>query len=240
MHTARDTERPANASAVATRSDAAYRALKSLLLRGEFALNVRLGEERLANQLGVSRTPIREALRRLDTEGLVDPHPEGGYQPCVPDVATMRHLYEVRAGLELQALGRPARHGTRHDPAIIEPLRDQWRQLAEGPAPEPDPNFVVLDEAYHVALATAAGNEVLVDMLRQVNDRIRIVRMQDFLTQERIDDTIAEHRTIAELVLAGDIVSAEASFTSHLAHSMAVVEQRVQAALVRMLMGGRR
>lgn len=227
-------------SATASRGDATYRTLKALLLDGAFPLNVRLGEERLATQLGVSRTPVREAMKRLFAEGLVVPHPDGGFQPWVPQVSTMRDLYEARSGLELQALLRPGHHGTRHDAARLGELRDRWQALADGPPPEPDPNFVLLDEDFHVQLATAAGNHVLVEMLQQVNDRIRLVRMQDFLTQERIDATIAEHLELVGLVLDGDIVTAEARFVHHLAHSMAVVEQRVQTALARMLMGGRR
>ena len=119
-------------SASGGQGDRAYRILKTRLLVGEFPPNVRLGEERLASMLEVSRTPIREAFKRLESEGLVGSHPDGGYQPIVPDVTVMRHLYEVRSGLELQALQRPARMGTRHDPAILEPLRDQWRALAQG------------------------------------------------------------------------------------------------------------
>jgi len=148
---------------IESRGDQAYRGLKTRLLMGEFPINVRLGEERLAAMIGVSRTPIREALKRLAAEGLVGTHPEGGYQPLVPDVTVMRHLYEVRAGLELQALQRPGRMGTRHDPAIMEPLRDQWRALADGPLPAPDPGFVLLDESFHITLASAADNDVAVD-----------------------------------------------------------------------------
>jgi len=223
---------------IESRGDQAYRGLKTRLLMGEFPINVRLGEERLAAMIGVSRTPIREALKRLAAEGLVGTHPEGGYQPLVPDVTVMRHLYEVRAGLELQALQRPGRMGTRHDPAIMEPLRDQWRALADGPLPAPDPGFVLLDESFHITLASAADNDVAVDFLRQVNERIRLVRMHDFLLQPRIEATITEHLNLAELVLAGDIVGAEAAFTQHLGDSMAVVEERVSGAIVRMLTGG--
>jgi DNA-binding GntR family transcriptional regulator len=223
-----------------SRGDEAYRALKTRLLLGEFPLNVRLGEERLASLLQVSRTPVREALKRLYSEGLLEHHPDGGgYQPLVPDVTVMRHLYEVRAGLELQALQRPARLGTRHDPAILEPLRDQWRHL-QAERPQPDPSFVLLDESFHLQLAQAAGNQALVDLLRQVNERIRVVRMLDFLSEERIEATITEHLGLAELVLAGHHVEAEGAFTEHLAVSMAVVEERVQAALARMVAGGRR
>ena len=221
-----------------SRGDQAYRVLKTKLLMGEFPLNVRLVEEKLGAMIGVSRTPIREALKRLQAEGLVGSHAEGGYQPIVPDVTVMRHLYEVRAGLELQALQRPMRMGTRHDPAIIEPLRDQWRALSLGALPEPDPNFVLLDESFHIALATAASNDVAVGFLRQVNERIRLVRMHDFLSQPRIAATIAEHLNLVELVLAGDIVTAEAAFSQHLGDSMAVVEERVRGAIVRMLTGG--
>ncbi|MET0578609.1 MAG: GntR family transcriptional regulator [Ilumatobacteraceae bacterium] len=215
--------------------DRAYRVLKTRLLVGEFPPNVRLGEERLASMLEVSRTPIREAFKRLESEGLVGCHPDGGYQPIVPDVTVMRHLYEVRAGLELEALQRPARLGTRHDPAVLEPLRDQWRALAAEPTPEPDPNFVLLDESFHVGLATSAGNDVAVGFLRQVNERIRLVRMHDFLSQARIETTISEHLNIVERVLADDAIGAEAAFTQHLGDSMAVVEERVRGAIVRML-----
>jgi DNA-binding GntR family transcriptional regulator len=243
MHTAGHPDVAAAAPVAAespSRSDEAYRSLKTRLLLGEFPLNVRLGEERLAALLQVSRTPVREALKRLFSEGLLERHPDGGgYQPLVPDVTVMRHLYEVRAGLELQALQRPARLGTRHDPAVLEPLRDQWRRLrAERPAP--DPSFVLLDESFHLQLARSAGNQVLVDLLRQVNERIRVVRMLDFLSEERIEATIEEHIGIAELVLAGRDVDAEGAFSSHLAVSMAVVEERVQAALARMVSGARR
>jgi len=116
-----------------SRGAAVYRDLKARLLTAEFPLNVRLGEERLASLLSVSRTPVREALKRLHAEDLVGPHPEDGYQPIVPDVVVIGQLYELREGLELQALQRPGRIGERHDPAVLEPLRDQWRALVVGP-----------------------------------------------------------------------------------------------------------
>ena len=236
--TGRASERERDRPVAGAQGDRAYRMLKTRLLDGDFPPNVRLGEERLAAMVEVSRTPIREALKRLQAEGLVDAHPDGGYQPIIPDVTVMRHLYEVRAGLELQALQRPGRHGSRHDPAVLEPLRDQWRALRSEPTPEPDPNFVLLDESFHIGLATAAGNDVAVGMLRQVNERIRLVRMHDFLTQARIETTIREHLDIVEHVLSGDVIGAEAAFSQHLGDSMAVVEERVRGAIVRMLTGG--
>jgi DNA-binding GntR family transcriptional regulator len=223
----------------ALRSEQTYALLKRRLLLGEFPLNARLGEERLAALVGVSRTPVREALMRLHAEGLVRRGGDGGYVPVVPDVTLMRDLYEVRIGLEIQALHRPGRHGTVHDREVLEALRDEWRALLgddaiDGGAPEPDPGFVLLDEAFHITLAEAAGNPVLADQLRVVSERIRIVRMQDFLDPGRIEATVAEHLGLVEAVLGGDLREAEERFTVHVGQSMAVVEQRVAAAIARM------
>jgi len=220
------------------RREHAYDRLKTALLVGDYPLNRRLAEERLAAQLGVSRTPVREALLRLAAEGLVERSPEGGWYPTAPDVAAVHDLYEVRLVLELQGLRRPVQVGrsTAHDPAALEPLRDEWRALSAA-APEPDPGFVTLDEDFHVRLAASSGNPTLADLLRLVNERIRIVRMHDFLTEERVRRTIVQHIEIVEAVLAGDLTLAVARFGVHLGESMAVVEDRATRALARMASG---
>jgi DNA-binding GntR family transcriptional regulator len=221
------------------RSERAYDELKRRLLVGDFPLNVRLAEERLAAALGVSRTPVRAALARLGVEGLVERVPDGGYQPAVPDVGAVAHLYEVRVALELQALRRRGLHGGRHDLGALVALRAEWGQLA-GEAYEPDPGFVLLDESFHLGLAEAGGNPVLVEVLRQLSDRIRLVRMQDFLTPGRIEETIAEHLAILDALLDGDDVGAQARLVTHIDGSQAVVAERVHRAIVRMASGGTR
>ncbi len=218
------------------RREHAYDELKRQLLMGDFPLHLRLGEERLAALLGVSRTPIREALLRLHAEGLIGPHPEGGYRPIAPAVDQVHDLYEVRMALELQALRRPAEHGTTHDIVDLELLRDEWLVLSDK-QPEPDPGFVTLDEDFHVRLAAASGNPSLADLLRIVNERIRVVRMHDFLTAERVRRTVTQHLEIVDALLAGDLPTALARFGRHLGESMAVVEQRAAQALARMATG---
>ena len=228
MYTAQDPERSAP-----SRAQLAYADLKNRVLQGEFPLNVRLGEERLASLVGVSRTPIREALSRLEVEGLVVRAPDGGFLPVVPDVAGMRQLYEVRVGLELQALRRPSRLGIEHDRDVLSALRAEWVELTHE-EPEAEPGFVLLDESFHLTLAAAAGNPMLVDVLRQINERIRIVRMQDFLVPERVERTIREHVVLVDAVLAGDVVEAERQLVTHIDDSVAVVEERVTKAIARM------
>jgi DNA-binding GntR family transcriptional regulator len=233
MYTGLHPERPAS-----SRAELAYADLKQRLLVGEFPINARLGEERLAALLGVSRTPVREALSRLHTEGLVTKAEDGGYFPAVPDVTVMRQLYEVRIGLELLALRLPSRFGGAHDRDELEQLRDDWLVLRDE-GHEPDPTFVLLDESFHVALVETAGNEVLADLLRQVNDRIRVVRMQDFMADGRIETTVTEHVGIVDAVLVGDEALAEARILAHIDLSKSVVEERVARAIARMASGGR-
>jgi DNA-binding GntR family transcriptional regulator len=239
MYTALDTPHDSEPAVVSRLGEDAYSAVKHRLLSGEFAINVRLVETRLAAELGVSRTPVREALNRLAAELLLRPHPDGGFQPRVPDTAAIGELYEVRAALELHALRRPMTSGVPHQMAILYPLRAQWVSLQTGPPPMPSPEFVLLDEAFHVALALASGNRATAEMLGRVNEQIRIVRMQDFLDEERIRLTIDEHLEILSQVESGDLAAAETAFTTHLSDSLAFVSSRTEAAIARMVSAGR-
>lgn len=220
-----------------SRGDRVHAELKHRLLNGEFPLNVRLAEQPIGDLLDVSRTPVREALLRLLGEGLVHRATDCGYYPVAPDVVVAHHLYEVRRGLELQALDRPSATGGKHDRSTLLDLQEDWQATAEE-AHEPSPSFVLLDESFHVRLAEAAGNPMLVDLLRQVNERIRVVRMQDFLDPTRIEATISEHLGIVEAVIEDDLPEAQRRFCCHLDRSVAVVEERVTTALVRMATAG--
>ncbi len=233
MYTTSDTS-----SHALPRSARVYRQLKTGLLQGEFPLNVRLGEERLAALLGCSRTPVREALSRLHSEGIVVRLADGGFAPTAPDIAATHEVYELRLALELFALRRPATTGHTHDRDRLEQLAELWRGLEAAPPSDADPTFVLADEGFHIGLAEAAGNVALVDVLRQLNERIRIVRMQDFLSIDRIVSTIAEHLEILDVLLAGDLQAAEAALATHIERSKEVVDQRVLLAIARMVGAG--
>lgn len=219
-----------------SRRERAYTDLKWRLLVGDFVAGERLGEERLAALLGVSRTPVREALLRLYAESLVVRLPDGGYAPAVPDLVGVRDLYEVRMSLELAALHRPDAAGIERDEALIDALVETWRAYRASP-PEPDPSFVVADEHFHVSLATSAGNGAFVEFLESVNARIRSIRMRDFLSAERIATTIDEHLAILAAVAAGAVDDADAYLTEHLRQSMEVASARAASALDRMAGG---
>lgn len=213
--------------------------LKHRLLVGDFGPGARLGEERLAGELGVSRTPVREALARLHSEGLVERLADGGYGPTLVDLHQVRELYEIRFALERSALRRPVEGGAPHDPEQLLALQADWTALDR---PEGDDeiagDFVLLDEDFHERVAAAAGNASLVDLLHRVNERIRIVRMQDFLTAERVVLTVEQHLGVLDALLDGDLGEAEVRLVGHFEESLAVVEERAALTIARML--GRR
>lgn len=212
----------------------AYAELKRQLLAGDHSFGSRLVEASLGRSLGVSRTPIRDALARLHAEGLVVRLAEGGYSPTVPDLHTVAELYEVRRHLEFGALHRGV-----HDPEQLRALAADWADTT-APASDRDcaPEFVLLDESFHLALAAAAGNHSLVEHLRRVNERIRLVRMHDFLTVDRVARTITEHRAIVATLLDGRPDAAARALAGHLDVSERVVGERAAAAVGRMLRGG--
>jgi DNA-binding GntR family transcriptional regulator len=208
-------------------ADRVYSQLRDRLLRGEVPLGRRLIEERLADEFETSRTPVREALRRLEGDGHLVRAPEGGLRPSVPNVKSMSQLYEVRIAIEELNVRRAATVGDR---AVLEDVRSEWRSLR----PDGGPDFVHADERFHRRLAEAGGNEVAARVLGDVNDRIRVMRIHDFTTEDRVRATISEHLEIVEAVLAGDPDAGASFMRAHVQRSAMVVRDRVGAALARM------
>jgi DNA-binding GntR family transcriptional regulator len=213
-----------------TASEAAHQAIKSWILAGEIPLGMRISEGRVAARLSMSRTPVREALLRLHAERFVERHLEGGYRVNHPRARAMHELYDVRRALELFALRCAVEQ---HERERLVELREDWAAMAAD-MPEPGPDFVLLDEAFHNELAAAGGNGELVDALQRVAERIRPVRTHDFLMAGRIAATIAEHEGILDATLAGD-PRAVTLLDEHICASQRLVETAVARVLDRML-----
>jgi DNA-binding GntR family transcriptional regulator len=225
-----------NGTRTATQADRVYSDLRERLLRGDLPIGRRLVEQQLAEQFETSRTPVREALRRLEGDGHIVRDRSGGMCPSAPSVKSMRELYEVRAALEELCARRAASNGDR---ARIEAIDQDWRALDaawhDTRALPRGPDFVYADESFHRALAGASGNDVADTLLGDLNDRIRILRIHDFTTDDRIGATITEHLEIVGRVLARDADAAAAFMRAHVQRSALVVRERVGSALARML-----
>jgi DNA-binding GntR family transcriptional regulator len=224
-----------NGTRATTQADRVYSQLRERLLRGDMPVARRLVEQQLAAEFNTSRTPVREALRRLEGDGHIVRDRGGGMCPSAPSVKSMRELYEVRVALEELCARRAATSGDR---GRIEAIEQDWRALDAawhdaGGLPR-GPDFVYADEGFHRALAAASGNDVAESLLGDLNDRIRILRIYDFTTDDRIGATIAEHLEIVGCVLSRDADAAAAFMRAHVQRSALVVRERVGMALARM------
>lgn len=221
-----------------SQADRVYAALRDALLRGELPAGERLVEVALAEQFQTSRTPVREALRRLEGDDHLVRDPGGGLRPRLPDVRTMQEVYDVRLAIEELTTRRAAAGGDRE---LLEAVERDWAAMEAQWRARPDelrtPDFVLRDESFHERIAGASGNGTATRMLRSVNERIRILRIHDFTLDERIGATIAEHLEIVRIVLLADPDAAAAFMRAHVQRSALVVRERVGEALARMFTG---
>jgi len=181
----------------------------------------RFTETEVAARVGVSRTPVREALYRLEREGYIDVSARNGWSVRPFDFTLFENLYDVRVVLELAAVRKLCEMGG-------EPDLEQLGQLWLVPADERvrDPQAVCeLDEDFHRQLLVAAGNEEMARIHREVSERIHIIRRLDFTQAPRIDATYEEHATILNGVMRRDSAEAERLLKAHIERSKAVVRQ---------------
>jgi len=170
----------------------------------------RLIEDRLSEELGVSRIPIREALRVLAGEGLVDVQPRRGASVADVSPEVARDLVEVRATLEGLNARLAARH---HDRAIVEELR---RVLKEGNRAARSKNvddLVRLNGEFHDKLAEAGRNSILWDIMRTLRERTSLVFAAN--TARRAEQDWDEHSKILAAVIDGDEDLASTLATRH-------------------------
>ena len=198
--------------------------LRRGILTGRRKAGDRLVEDRLSAELGVSRVPIREALRLLAAEGLVEVQPRRGASVAEfsPDVA--RDLVEVRAMLE----GLNARLAARHRASAI--MAELRQVLAEGNAAAKSGNvsdLVRLNGEFHDKLAEAGRNSILWDIMRTLRERTSLVFAANTATRSREDWD--EHSRILAAVIEGDEELAALLATRHV-HQAAEAAFSAQAA----------
>ncbi|MET7395709.1 GntR family transcriptional regulator [Dactylosporangium sp. NPDC005572] len=186
-----------------TKSDFAYLTLRNMILSGELEPGATLNQATLAPAIGVSTTPLREALRRLKSEGLVelDAHRDARVAPLTAEEA--RDMLEIRRSLDPLAAALAAERRTRDD------LREM-RAAAEGVQPlrsDPEVFDLVAHRRFHTAIYLASHNELLIstlDGLWDKADRYRRLGLVVERSQAERDQKAAEHAALLECVVAGD------------------------------------
>lgn len=187
-------------------SQIAYDALRSMILSGEVKPGERLRERELARRVQVSRTPLREALGRLERDGLAVNKPGLGYFATEFDPTLVEQLYEFREILEVQACRLAAQ---RIGDAGIRALNDIMRQLGRFErkkklSVDELREEVQLGLRIHEVIARESGNALISDALYQIYDRVRLLTWIDVLWYDIWETTRKEHRDLVAAVVAHD------------------------------------
>jgi len=180
--------------------DRVYEQLKAMSVSFELKPGERLNEGELAKRLGVSRTPLREALNRLNTEGFLRFTPGKGFFCRELDAHEIFDLYELRKSIEVASVRLAVKRAKDEDIDALFAFLD-----ATGPDPgdRSSVELVELDETFHERLMAMSANAEMLRVLRNVNARIRFVRWIDM---DRINraNTQAEHRAVLHALKARD------------------------------------
>ncbi|GAP59152.1 uncharacterized HTH-type transcriptional regulator in unstable DNA locus [Arthrobacter sp. Hiyo1] len=176
-----------------------------------------LNEQELAAEIGVSRTPVREALLLLVSDGLVELIPQrGAYVPPVTG-REMSELMELRGILESHAAGLVIEQG-RVPARTMQETLDQQAKLPEELSPEAAREFIRLDTLFHQQLIDAAGNELISRTYSKLHVRQILVGVSAlFRTGGRREQVCAEHQDILDALMSGDAAKAQKAIDHHLA-----------------------
>jgi DNA-binding GntR family transcriptional regulator len=195
--------------------DQAYDAVKRMIFDFELLPEQRFSEAELTNRLGVSRTPLRQALQRLQNQGFVGVLPKIGWFVSPIDFEVMDELYDLRILIESYAIERIVKTT---DMSALRSLQAEW--LVKPAQRECEAKVLeTMDEAFHVTLVEAAANQEMKRVHQGITDRIRLVRHLDFTKDSRITATYEEHGAIVRAILERRKAEAIRLLTAHIEQS---------------------
>lgn len=206
-----NTSRPARAAV-----DRVYARLRQGILDGTYAQGTRLGEVDLADALGVSRTPVREALRRLGSEGLLSTMPNKGARVRTWTASELNDISDLRALLEGHAAALAASRVTEADLRYMNDLVTRM-EAATADRDRPDIDLITeLNGAFHGAIVAASGNALLPDMMKSLIHVPVVSRTFRLYSPERMRQSMHQHREVLDALTAGDPAWAEAVMRVHI------------------------
>ena len=188
----------------------AYQRIMDLIRSGDLAPGVRLREVELSEKLGLSRTPVREALRALEADGLVQHQPRQGAVVRQLDHGEIMELYEMRAVLEGTAARLAARMASDVELRALVTLNEDF---AAAPSPE---TAADINRRFHQALFGAARNRFLIRSLEAIAKTLLILGPTTLLKEDRIREAASEHAAIIAALQARDGAAAEQAMRLHI------------------------
>jgi DNA-binding GntR family transcriptional regulator len=189
-----------------------YEELKRQILVGEIAPGTRMMEVELADVMGVSRTPVREAIRKLEKEGLVTIEPRKGAYASNISIKDMVDVLEVRQGLEGMAAAIASGKITESQKADLLNIVEKYKAAVESANIE---EIIKYDEEFHSMIISISGNKTLMQVFSTVQElalRFRYIYYDDF---NRYESMPKEHQLIEEAIMSGDAEKARVAAGDH-------------------------
>lgn len=190
-----------------------YEYLRSKIVSGDIPPGQRLVEEKIAQETGISRSPIREAIRRLATEGLVSVNPRGGVRVYRATLADFKYLYECRLSLEPTAAYFAAMRINEMQRIQLDKLMHEMNFAVE--KKELD-RLKTLSSEFHSMILEISGNPYLAKMMKQLNSLVSFYRNAVLNIPRRLEDGADEHEAIWRAIREQDEEAAERLMKEHI------------------------
>ncbi len=219
----------------ATFSEPIVAALKERILSWHYPPEHRLTEDGLCREFGVSRSPVREALQILATNGFVRRMDNRGYAVRQVRVSELEELYDVRLALELFAVEKLAASGASAD--RLNELAQNWQAVHRQRPPDVE-ELARLDALFHEGLAALAGNALLLQQLQAINERLLVFRTIDFAKPNRFENTCVQHLAILDRIIAADVAGARTALQRNVEDGRNIVGNSIKEALARAYASG--
>lgn len=206
-----------------------YREIKRRIVDLYYGVGERLSEARLAEDLGVGRSPIRTALSRLKSEGWIAISPQSGTYIKALTPREIREVTELRMLLEMHAAGAAA---TRMSAPMLKTLRADFRAKAPRIAKGEADAFIALDNRLHAAIYDAADNSLVRQTLLDLRDKVQWIRRVCAVSQERVQDGFAELEGILSALERRDADCAAKAMRDHVKSAAAFCERLEEIAIL--------
>ena len=204
-----------NESSDLSHGGTAFAKLMKAIEAGTYQPGDRLRETEVADRLSLSRTPVREALRRLEAEHIIEHRPRVGAVIRTLGQAEVVELYEMRLVLERTAAEMAAKHAIAAEIDAMAGLNDRIAQTSDDA-----PQAAFINQKFHRAIYLAARNRFLLDSARAMNNALLLLGPTTLADPERIATVVQQHQLILDAIAAGDIDGAGAAAEAHLQTSL--------------------
>ncbi len=196
--------------------DVVFEAMREAILTQVLRPGERLMEIQLAEDMGVSRTPVREAIKKLVAEGFVTLTPRKGAQVAELSLDDVRELYEIRSGLEVLACGLAAERASKEE---IEEIVRYVSKTSEELYSQNVAGIVQIDIGFHDLVYKATHNGRLLSILLNISAQVYRIRASSIQLPGRKEESLLEHRQIAEAISARDVSLARKLAQKHIANA---------------------